>query len=78
MEANRLVTIVGWIGSALGLAGSLVLALNAPYSGYGFLAYLGSNFAWLYHGLKTRTWALVVMQIGFTATSFLGLRNWVF
>lgn len=78
MEANRLVVIVGWMGSALGLAGSLVLALNAPYSRYGFLVYLGSNFAWLYHGVKTRTWSLVVMQIGFTATSFLGLRNWVF
>lgn len=78
MEENRFVIIVGWFGSVLELAGSLVLALNAPYSGYGFLAYLGSNFAWLYHGVKTRTWALVVMQIGFTATSFLGLRNWVF
>lgn len=78
MQTNRVVVIVGWIGSALGLAGSLVLALNAPYSGYGFLAYLGSNCAWMYHGVKTRTWALVVMQVGFTATSFLGLRNWVF
>ncbi|OAH97331.1 hypothetical protein A1353_23175 [Methylomonas methanica] len=74
---SRLVAVVGWIGSALGLAGSLVLALNTSYSGYGFLAYLGSNFA-LYHGVKTRTWALVVMQIGFTVTSVLGLRNWVF
>jgi len=78
MQTNRVVVIVGWIGSALGLAGSLVLALNAPYSGYGFLAYLGSNCAWMYHGAKTRTWALVVMQIGFTATSLLGLHNWVF
>lgn len=78
MNNSRLLVAVGWIGSALGLAGSLVLALNAPYSGYGFLAYLGSNFAWFYHGVKTRTWALVVMQVGFTATSLVGLRNWVF
>ncbi|QPK61457.1 hypothetical protein IVG45_00070 (plasmid) [Methylomonas sp. LL1] len=69
---------VGWVGSIFGLIGSLLLALHVPYSGYGFLAYLGSNFAWLYHGVKTRTWALVVMQVGFTATSLVGLRNWVF
>jgi hypothetical protein len=78
MVKNRLVNIVGWIGSVLGLAGSLIVALNTPYSGYGFLVYLGSNFAWLYHGVKTQTWALVVMQIGFTTTSFLGLWNWFF
>jgi hypothetical protein len=75
---NRLLVAVGWVGSIFGLIGSLLLALHVPYSGYGFLAYLGSNFAWLYHGVKTRTWALVVMQVGFTATSLVGLRNWVF
>ncbi|MDX8129584.1 hypothetical protein QLH52_19950 [Methylomonas sp. OY6] len=78
MNNNRLLVAVGWVGSIFGLIGSLLLALHVPYSGYGFLAYLGSNFAWLYHGVKTRTWALVVMQVGFTATSLVGLRNWVF
>lgn len=78
MNNNRLLVAVGWVGSIFGLIGSLLLALHMPYSGYGFLAYLGSNFAWLYHGVKTRTWALVVMQVGFTATSLVGLRNWVF
>ncbi len=78
MNNNRLLVAVGWVGSIFGLIGSLLLALHVPYSGYGFLAYLGSNFAWLYHGVKTRTWALVVMQVGFTSTSLVGLRNWVF
>lgn len=78
MNNNRLLVAVGWVGSIFGLIGSLLLALHVPYSGYGFLAYLGSNFAWLYHGVKTRTWALVVMQVGFTATSLVGLRNWGF
>jgi len=78
IKETRLLLVVGWLGSVLGLAGSLMLALKVPYSGYGFVAYLGSNCAWLYHGFKTRTWALVVMQFGFTATSILGLRNWVF
>jgi hypothetical protein len=78
MNNNSLIVAVGWVGSIFGLIGSLLLALNTSYSGYGFLAYLGSNFAWLYHGVKTRTWALVVMQVGFTLTSLVGLRNWVF
>ncbi|PKD40506.1 hypothetical protein CWO84_10155 [Methylomonas sp. Kb3] len=77
-ESSRLVVFVGWSGSVLGLLGSLLLALNVPYSGYGFLAYLGSNFAWLYHGVRTRTWSLVFMQAGFTATSLLGMRNWIY
>lgn len=77
MDRKRL-AVVGWIGSLFGLAGSFLLALNTSFSGYGFVAFLASNCAWLYHGTKTQTWALVVMQLGFTVTSFLGLRNWFF
>lgn len=77
MDRKRL-AVVGWIGSLFGLAGSFLLALNTSFSGYGFVAFLASNCAWLYHGTKTRTWPLVVMQIGFTVTSVIGLRNWFF
>lgn len=75
---TRRLAAVGWFGSFTALAGSLLLALNTAYSGYGFVAFLVSNFAWIYHGTKTRTWPLVVMQIGFTVTSVIGLRNWFF
>lgn len=76
-KTNRLVNVAGWIGSILGLIGSLLLALNVSFSWFGFLAYLGSNMAWFYHGVATRTWSMVIMQLGFTATSFLGVFNWV-
>lgn len=76
-KRERTVNAVGWIGSLFGLIGSLLLALNMPISGLGFLAYLVSNVAWLYHGFTTRTWSMCVMQIGFTATSFLGVFNWI-
>lgn len=76
-KQRKSIVIAGWIGSALGLAGSLLLALHASYSGLGFVAFLGSNAAWFYHGIKTGTWSMVVMQIGFTATSLLGVVNWL-
>jgi hypothetical protein len=69
--------LAGWIGSILGLIGSFLLALNVSYSGFGFVAFLGSNIAWFYHGFKTKTWSMVVMQMGFTATSLLGIANWI-
>lgn len=74
---NKWVVFSGWIGAALGVAGSLLLALNLPYSGYGFMFYLGSNAAWIFHGVKTRTWSMVSMSIGYTAISLLGVFKWV-
>lgn len=71
------VAIAGWIGSVLALIGSALLAVNIPESGFGFGFYLLSNFAWIYHGVKTKTWSLVVMQMGFTVTGVLGLIRWV-
>jgi hypothetical protein len=69
--------IIGWFGSITGLIGGLLLALNAPYSGWGFVAFLLSNTAWLSHGIRTKTWSLVAMQVGFTATSLLGVWRWM-
>jgi hypothetical protein len=69
---------VGWFGSVTGLLGSLILALNTSFSGWGFVAFLLSNAAWLTYGIKTRTWSMVAMQIGFTATSTLGVWRWLF
>jgi len=55
----------------------MLLALNIPaISGYGFVAFLASNVLWLWFGIQTRTWGLVAMQVGFTATSLLGLYRW--
>lgn len=70
-------TVVGWLGSISGLVGSALLAVNTPFSGYGFLAFLFSNACWFTHGIVTRTWPLVAMQLGFTATSLVGVYRWL-
>ncbi|KVP75501.1 hypothetical protein WJ96_07280 [Burkholderia ubonensis] len=68
--------VIEWSGAILGLTGSLLLALNLGISGYGFVAFLISNVCWLAFGIKSRAWGLVTMQVGFTATSLMGLYNW--
>ncbi len=71
-----LTSFLEWAGCASGLAGACMLALNHRLSGWGFVAFLVSNALWIAFGLLTKAPGLVAMQIGFTATSLLGIRNW--
>ncbi|WP_245538816.1 hypothetical protein [Thiobacillus denitrificans] len=71
------VRIVEWFGSLTGLLGAGLLALNADFSGWGFAAFLVSNFAWIAFGVMSKSWGLVTMQVGFTATSILGMYRWL-
>ena len=66
-----------WSGCALGLAGSLLLALHIPMSGLGFALFLTSNLCWAAYAIKQRAYGLLTMQAGYTATSLLGIYNWV-
>lgn len=66
-----------WIGCIAALAGAGLLAANIERSPYGWWLFLLSNVAWIAFGLRTRTWSLVVMQIGFTGTSMLGIWRWL-
>jgi len=68
--------VLEWVGCALGLAGSLLLALHIPISGLGFALFLTSNLCWAAYAIKQRAFGLLTMQAGYTATSLLGLYNW--
>ncbi len=68
--------LLEWLGCMTGLLGATLLALNNRYSGYGFMAFLASNVCWMGYGIAMESWGLVTMQLGFTATSLLGLYRW--
>lgn len=69
---------IEWTGSALGLVGALLLALNLPISKYGFVAFLVSNLFWIAFALRIKAWGLLCMQLGFTLTSVAGIWRWWF
>lgn len=70
--------LLQWIGCLFGVLGSFLLATNSRYSGYGFVAFLASNAAWVVFGWMTGAPGLVWMQAAFTVTSLLGIYRWFF
>jgi len=66
-----------WCGCITGLMGAALLAAHNRYSGWGFVLFLISNVAWIGFGLLTHATGMVVMQLGFTLTSALGVWNWL-
>ncbi len=69
--------MVEWTGTLTGLLGALLLSLNTELSGYGFIFFLLSNIAWICFALRTRSYGLLTQQIGFSATSILGVVRWL-
>lgn len=69
--------ILEWVGCFAGLCGAALLAWKCKYSGWAFVVYLVSNGAWIAYGLLSHTPGMVVMQIGFTVTSVIGIWNWL-
>lgn len=65
------------IGSVLGVLGSVLLAMNSRWSGYGFIAFLASNVAWLIFGRHTGHWLFFAQQMVFTFTSLMGIWRWL-
>jgi len=66
-----------WIGAITGLLGALLLSLNVSVSGYGFILFLASNVAWVIYSLRRRTYGLLAQQLGFSATSIIGIVRWL-
>ncbi len=62
-----------WGGCVLGLMGAAVLATNTPISRYGWISFLGANFAMIGFARGIGARGLLLQQVGFMATSILGL-----
>ncbi len=70
-------TLMQWTGCTLGVAGSIALARNDRYSGWGFVAYLLSNAAWLAYGFASDIPALALQHSVFAAVSTFGVWRWL-
>ncbi|KQT11071.1 hypothetical protein ASG30_09320 [Ramlibacter sp. Leaf400] len=56
--------------------GSLLLAVKGDHASWGWVAFLASNVAWIAFASARRHWFLLLQQLGFTATSVLGIWRW--
>jgi len=63
--------------AAFGVAGTILLALNGPRAGWGFVAYLVSNAGWIAFAWIHGHQAMLAQQIVFAATSLLGVWVWL-
>ena len=62
-----------WTGCVLGLLGAFLLATNTGVSRWGWVSFLLANFAVIAFARRIRANGLLVQQLGFFATSSLGL-----
>lgn len=83
MELNDLARLVPsvleWSGCITALIGSALLALGSKkMAGYGFCLFLVSNCFWIAFAMMIGSKGLLVMQLGFTITSCMGIYRWIF
>ncbi|MDM0029146.1 hypothetical protein [Variovorax saccharolyticus] len=67
--------VLEWSGSLFSLAGAFVLATNTRHSRYGWIAFFLANFLMLGFAIEGSHWGLFTQQVGFTATSVLGMHR---
>lgn len=72
-----LTTTIELLAAAFGVLGTVLLALNGPRAGWGFVAYLASNAGWIAFAWIHSHWGLLAQQIAFTASSLLGVWVWL-
>jgi len=72
-----LLQAVKWIGTAAGVSGATLIALNVGMVGYGFSLFLISSLLWGTIGFVQRELSLVVLQVAFTVINVIGIWRWV-
>ena len=68
-----MIDVFEWAGSLAGLLGAFLLATHSRVSRYGWVAFLFANLAMIAFALGIERYGLLVQQLGFLATSLLGL-----
>jgi nicotinamide riboside transporter PnuC len=73
---SRHLGVAKWIGTATGVAGAVLIALNIGAVAAGFVLFLISSLLWSAVGWVHREPSLVVLQSAFTAINLLGIYRW--
>lgn len=68
-----MIDFLEWAGSLSGLLGAFLLATHTRVSRYGWLAFLAANVTMIGFALGIGRYGLLVQQLGFMATSLLGI-----
>jgi uncharacterized membrane protein len=68
---------VKWVGTATGVLGALILALNIPLSGWGWILFLVSSVSWTFAGLVMKDMSLAVLQFAFVVVDLIGVWRWL-
>lgn len=66
-----------WIGTAAGVSGAVLIALNLGMAVYGFGLFLVSSLLWALAGWMQRETSLVVLQGAFTIINIVGVARWL-
>lgn len=77
LQAMPMTWWAGWAGFVCGALGAGMLALNTTWSRWGWLAFLGSNIAWITYAALSGPTSLFLQQLVFIATTFLGISRWL-
>ena len=66
-----------WIGTAAGIAGAILIALNIGFVDYGFVLFLISSVLWTAAAAVQRETALLVLQGVFAIIDVVGVVRWM-
>lgn len=66
-----------WFGCVTGVIGALIIAVNKPWSRWGFILFLFSNAAWLAQGLLVKSGGMIVMQVAYAVVNAIGVWRWI-
>jgi hypothetical protein len=73
----RYLTPVKWIGTATGIAGALLVALNIGAVGLGFVLFAISSSLWAFAGWVHREMSIFLLQAVFLIIDAVGIYNWL-
>lgn len=72
-----LLAVLEWVGAAFGVCGAVAVAVNRPWSKWGFVLFAVSNVCWLAQGILTRSGGMIVMQCAYAVINTVGIYRWI-